>query len=146
MVRFGLARAVRRAPDSHIILNPYSNRLLLPRDRPRGICAIDCSWKRAAGQFHNTKNGRMLPPLLAGNPVNYSKIGVLSTAEALSAALFITGYKDRAASVLDKFRWGHTFLDMNSSILEEYAGARTPDDMRHISKSYGLLVPPPAAP
>lgn len=140
MVRFGLVRAVRRAPRNHVTLNPYAGRVLLPGDGPRGICAVDCSWRLAAGQFGDGGNGRRLPPLLAGNPVNYSRIGVLSTAEALSAALFITGRRDAAGAILDKFRWGHTFLELNSNILEEYAGARTPQDMLQISESYGLAV------
>ena len=140
MVRFGLVRAVRRAPRNHLTLNPYADRMLVPADGRRGICAVDCSWRLAAGQFGYAKNGRMLPPLLAGNPVNYSRIGMLSTAEALSAALFITGRRDAAASILDKFRWGHTFLDLNSGILEEYAEASTPQDMLQISESYGLTA------
>ena len=140
MVRFGLVRAVRQAPRNNLILNPYADRMLIPADGRRGICAVDCSWRLAAGQFIDAKNGRILPPLLAGNPVNYSRIGMLSTAEALSAALFITGRRDAAVSILDKFRWGHTFLDLNSNILEEYAGARTAQDMLQISESYGLTT------
>ena len=138
LVRFGLARAVRRASPSHITLDPFAAKVLTSADRPRGICAIDCSWKRTTGQFENTKNGRTLPPLLAGNPVNYSRVGMLSTVEALSAALYITGHRDAAASMLDKFRWGHTFLELNSGLLEEYSAARTHDDIVRISGSYGL--------
>ena len=102
------------------------------------MCAVDCSWRLAAGQFRNARNGRRLPPLLAGNPVNYSKVGMLSTAEAVSSALFITGRRDAASSILDKFRWGHTFLELNADILEEYSEARNSADIRRISESYGL--------
>ena len=138
MVRFGLARAVRRIHPRHIILDPYADRFLLPGDGRRAVCAVDCSWRLAAGQFRNARNGRRLPPLLAGNPVNYSKVGMLSTAEAVSSALFITGRRDAASSILDKFRWGHTFLELNADILEEYSEARNSADIRRISESYGL--------
>ena len=145
MVRFGLARAVRRIHPRHIVLDPYADKVLLPRDGRRTICAVDCSWKLAAGQFRNAENGRRLPPLLAGNPINYSKIGMLSTAEAVSSALFITGRRDAASSILDKFRWGHTFLELNAGILEEYSEARNSADIQHISESYGLAAALPAA-
>ena len=54
---------------------------------------------------------RKLPPLFAGNPVNYSKLNKLTTVEALSA-LFILGYFDDAKKLLDKFKWGHTFYEL----------------------------------
>lgn len=138
MVRFGLARAVRRAPRRRVTLNPYAPEMLLPRDRHRGVCAIDCSWRLAAGQFRRAGNGRRLPPLLAGNPVNYSKMGKLTTAEAIAAALYITGRKADASNVMSKFRWGHTFLELNAGMLDEYSSARSPDDVRRIAMSYGL--------
>ena len=141
MVRLGLARAVRRATPRRTILNPYAKKLLLSGDKPRGICAVDCSWRLAATQFEDSANNRRLPPLLAGNPINYSKVGMLSTVEAVSAALFITGHKDASSHILDKFRWGHTFLELNYDMLAEYSKARTPDDVLSISESYGLPAP-----
>ena len=53
---------------------------------------------------------RKLPPLLAGNPVNYSKMNKLTTVEALSAAAFILGNEEMCSNLLAKFNWGHTFL------------------------------------
>lgn len=138
MVQFGLARATRRVHPKHITLDPYAEKILLPSDRHRGICAVDCSWRLASGQFDSYKNGRRLPPLLAGNPVNYSKAGMLSTAEAISAALLITGYRDAALIILDKFRWGHTFLELNNNVLKEYSEARTHDEIVQIARSYRL--------
>ena len=58
---------------------------------------------------------RKLPPLFAGNPVNYSKLNKLTTVEALSGALFILGYFDDAMNLLEKFKWGHTFYDLNKN-------------------------------
>jgi pre-rRNA-processing protein TSR3 len=81
---------------------------------------------------------RKLPPLLAGNPVNYSKIGKLTTAEAIAGALYIMDYADLANSVIGKFKWGHTFYDLNQYLLEDYSHAKTMEDVMGISQEYGL--------
>ena len=143
MVRFGLATAVRKIASQSVVLHPYSDRLLTPldRNRCRRICAIDCSWKKASVQFRAVRAqgmSRRLPPLLAGNPVNYSRIGMLSTAEAIAAALHIMGFADQARIILDKFRWGHTFLELNDGLLREYAKITESDQIQHIAVSYGL--------
>lgn len=143
MVRFGLANAVRKIVSQSVVLHPYSDQLLTPADRSRcrRICAIDCSWKKASVQFGGIRAqgmSRRLPPLLAGNPVNYSRIGMLSTAEAVAAALYIMGFEDQARIVLDKFRWGHTFLELNDGLLREYAKTTKSDQIQRIAASYGL--------
>lgn len=140
LIKFKMATSVRRIPNGSILLHPYADTVLLPRDAKRNICAIDCSWRVAPQEFTHTvsHNGRHLPPLLAGNPTNYAKIGKLSTVEAISAALYITGFADRAISLLDKFRWGHTFLELNDGPLQEYSCAHTKDQMYHIAESYRL--------
>ena len=75
---------------------------------------------------------------MAGNPVNYSRIGMLSTAEAIAAALYIMGFEDQASAILDKFRWGHTFLELNDGLLREYAKVAEPDQIQRVAVSYGL--------
>ena len=146
MIRFGLASAVHRAGRSDILLHPYSRSMLTAADAREyiSICILDCSWKRAPGEFVGRIAGRhrYLPPLLAGNPVNYSKIGMLSSAEAAAAALYIVGFPDVAGTILDKFRWGHTFLDLNGDMLREYAGATTQEQACGIAASYGLAWMP----
>lgn len=146
MIRLGLAEPARRIPRDSIVLHPYSETVLTPLDRTRTgrICAVDCSWRLARTQFSGGIPGRrrLLPPLLAGNPVNYSKIGMLSTAEAVAAAMHIMGFQDVAAAILDKFRWGHTFLELNAGPLKEYSQASGEEEMYEIAESYGMYQRP----
>ena len=51
--------------------------------------------------------------MLAANPTNYAKLGKLSSVEALAGALYILSEKELAAKMMDKFKWGHTFLELN---------------------------------
>lgn len=140
MVRFGLATEVRRA-GAGLVLDPFAARYLLPSDAGSDIVAVDCSWNRAGPAAYagaGAGAGRRLPPLLAGNPTNYAKLGRLSTAEAAAAALFITGHAGRAREILSKFAWGHTFYELNCNLLDEYAAAASGEHVGQIALDYGL--------
>ncbi len=82
---------------------------------------------------------RKLPPLFAGNPVNYSKLNKLTTAEALSGSLFILGFKEQSLELLNKFKWGHTFYELNQNLLEDYSKAENESHIETILNDYGLL-------
>jgi pre-rRNA-processing protein TSR3 len=84
------------------------------------------------------KNGicRRLPALLAGNPNNYCKLSKLTTAEALAASLFILGWRNQSEEILDKFKWGHTFIELNSEILNDYRNALNAAEIVEIEKEY----------
>lgn len=142
LVKFGIARRVKHLKGTDVILNPFASEFILQSDKEKthSITGIDCSWELAQDTFLKKFTGisKKLPPLLAGNPVNYSKIGKLTTAEAISGALYILGHKDLASSILNKFKWGHTFLDLNQYLLEDYFSAKTSDDVMMISQEYGL--------
>lgn len=143
LVRFGLARRIHKVRAKTLLLNPFAERRLTPRDGrlASSITGVDCSWKRAREVFESPSRGmhRKLPPLLAGNPTNYSKIGDLTTVEAVSAALFILGRRDDATELLSKFRWGHTFLALNESLLEEYSSMHEESEVDSIAREYGLV-------
>ena len=142
MIKFGLARPVRSVKGKGLVLSPFSDDILIPADKhgKNFLVGVDCSWNLADDSFFNNLGGikRRLPPLLAGNPVNYSKIGKLTTAEALSASLFILGLQSQALSLLDKFKWGHTFYELNQNLLEEYSGMQSQDEADEIARQYGL--------
>jgi len=127
--KFHLARqlhSLRGIPRSAIVLNPSSNLTLSFQDRSLigqyGLVGLDCSWNLSEDILQNNirGQGRRLPTLLAGNPTNYSIRGRLSTAEALAAALVITGFEKEAQRLLSVFTWGHTFLTLNKEPLEAY--------------------------
>lgn len=141
LVKFKMAREVKRIPSTFVVLNPFSETLLIGKDREKfkGICAIDCSWKMATQIIHTSKkfsNNRKLPALLAGNPTNYAKLGMLSTVEAIAASLYIMDYKTISKDILDKFRWGHTFIELNYDILEDYSNTKEQDEVEIIEKEY----------
>ena len=142
LVKFGIAKRIKHLSGKDMILNPFAKEFVLRSDRDltKSITAIDCSWELAQKMFLKKFVGlsRKLPPLLAGNPVNYSKIGKLTTAEAIAGALYIMDYNDLANSVIGKFKWGHTFFDLNQYLLEDYYHAQTMEDVVEISQEYGL--------
>jgi pre-rRNA-processing protein TSR3 len=131
--RHGLARLVNKTrflPKRAVVLNPFSEIAFSPADRKRvedfGLVALDCSWEHAEKVLlkHVRGTSRCLPVLVAGNPVNFGKATKLTTAEALAAALYIAGFKQEAKELLSIFTWGHTFIELNSALLENYAAAQ----------------------
>ena len=149
MAKFRFALPTKYISKDTLILNPFSKFLLCRNDAKiyKSLCVIDCSWEKVNNEF--TKNkilkysrvDRRLPRLLAGNPTNYSKLGKLSSAEAVAAALYILGNKRIAHDIMNKFKWGHTFFDLNSEPLEEYSRASSPEEISDIEDSYFLAIP-----
>ena len=143
MVKFKIASDVRNTNKKNLVLDPFSDKVLLPKDKSliNSIVGIDCSWNLVDQAFSTKFIGvkRKLPPLLAGNPVNYSKLNKLTTAEAISASLFIMGFKKDALELLNKFKWGHTFYDLNQNLLDEYSKLESEDQLETILKEYRLL-------
>ena len=142
MVKFGLAQNIKKIGSKGLVLDPFSEKTLLPSSKSliNSIVGIDCSWNLAneafSKKFHGIK--RKLPPLLAGNPVNYAKLNKLSTVEALSSSLFILGFKDQSLLLLDKFKWGHTFYDLNKNLLNEYSKLENEEQIDSILQDFGL--------
>lgn len=130
--RFGLAHLhsnPRKLPKGSIFLDPMAQQALSPADNyENGIVVLDCSWEEVERVFPMLQRLRLehraLPYLVAANPVNFGKPFKLGTVEAFAGALYILGHADQAAEILDKFKWGHTFLELNHEPLEAYSKAR----------------------
>ena len=142
MVRMGMATEVSRkfhASSSMLVLNPFSDIVLAPPDRnAKSLLVIDCSWNLAKGVFFKKVGGkhRRLPALLAANPTNYSRLGMLSSVEAAAAALFIVGDSAVAASLMSLYKWGPTFLTLNQEPLREYSEADSEDAIRALEGQF----------
>eukprot|EP00242_Pyramimonas_sp_CCMP2087_P004792 CAMPEP_0198216250 /NCGR_PEP_ID=MMETSP1445-20131203/56182_1 /TAXON_ID=36898 /ORGANISM="Pyramimonas sp., Strain CCMP2087" /LENGTH=224 /DNA_ID=CAMNT_0043892397 /DNA_START=274 /DNA_END=945 /DNA_ORIENTATION=+ len=110
-----MGQSVVSKEDAHII-------------KEHGLSAVDCSWARLDDvPFNKMKANqpRLLPWLVAANPVNYGKPSKLTCAEAFAAALYICGLKEDAYMVMNKFKWGHSFFSVNMDLLERYAACET---------------------
>ena len=144
LVKFKIASDIKNTNKTNLILDPFSAKTLLPKDKSliKSIVGIDCSWNLTESAFSKKYTGvkRKLPPLLAGNPVNYSKLNKLTTAEAIAASLFVLGFKKEALELLDKFKWGHTFYELNQNLLNEYSQTKSEEEIDEILKEYGLMI------
>ncbi len=143
LAKFRIAEPVRFIRNNTIVLSPFSGTLLTKNDTKiaDAVCVIDCSWERAEDvakhqRVFSSGIGRRLPAMLAANPVNYAKLGKLSSAEALAGALYILGDKQKAIEILNKFKWGHTFLELNADLLEDYAKANTQEGIMQTEREY----------
>lgn len=104
-----------------------------------GLAVVDCSWARLDEvPFTRLRSAadRLLPFLVAANPINYGKPSRLSCAEALAAGLYIMGFSDDARVVLSKFTWGHAFWQINSTVLDRYAACETGADVVRVQNEW----------
>eukprot|EP00891_Asterochloris_glomerata_P004300 jgi/Astpho2/4300/gw1.00064.100.1_t len=115
-------------PFPGVILSPNGKRCVSVEDQEliaaKGLAVVDCSWNRLDDVPFNRIKGaapRLLPWLVAANPVNFGRPCKLSCAEAFAAALFICRFSDAAVAVMSRFKWGHSFFSTNADLLERYA-------------------------
>jgi len=135
LARHDIVKIVYRMPTNIVVLDPLTHYPLSPLDRNiianRGLGLIDCSWKKVWQVYGRLKVRirRRLPVLFAANPINYAKPYILSSAEAIAAALYITGFRKEAHKILSLFKWGHTFFELNADLLNAYSKAKTVNDL-----------------
>ena len=143
--RFKLVKPIfyrKRFPRKVIVLNPLAKEVFFRGDKEAleqgGIIVIDCSWKKAMQVFSMRFKGihRRLPTLIAANPVNYGHAHKLCSAEALAAALYIANFKEEAEKIMEPFKWGHNFIELNRDPLEEYACVEDRDKIRIVEEAY----------
>lgn len=143
LIRFGSVLPTRTVKHNMLVLNPFASEVVCKTDKTmaNSICVIDCSWNKAESVLTNHKYlrkgiPRKIPALLAGNPINYARLGRLSSVESLAACYYVLGEKNFASSLLDKFKWGHTFLELNHDALEDYSAAENRKDVMRIELEY----------
>ena len=130
-----LHKRINTLPKRGIILEPLCGKVFGPEDHALiinggSLVGLDCSWAQieesVAQVMRRTRlQPRMLPLLLAANPVNWGKPGRLTTAEALATVLYLIGRVKQARDVLGAFRWGERFFELNKEPLDAYAQAQT---------------------
>ncbi|KAJ3483621.1 hypothetical protein NLI96_g6187 [Meripilus lineatus] len=107
-----------------------------PADREivekNGLAVVECSWARLDdvpfGKIASPHE-RLLPYLVAANPVNYGKPWRLNCVEALAAAFYITGFDAYAERLLSAFGWGHSFYEVNKNLLDQYKQCNSAAEM-----------------
>jgi len=140
--RAGLIRVVKtlsRIPRNTLLLDPTAEQALSPADRAvKSITVLDCSWEVLnTGVVSSWRIRRALPFLVAANPVNFGRPFMLSSVEALAAALWILGEEQQARGILAKVSWGIRFLEVNAEPLSLYATAK---DSAEVVKFQGLFL------
>ena len=145
LVRLGHATPISRpryVPRWAVVLNPLTEAVLTSGDQETaergGLAVIDCSWERAEEAFSSRLKGvnRRLPYLVAANPVHHGRLFELSSLEALAAALTIIGHGAQARQIVGIYKWGPVFLELNKEPLEEYARAKSGEEVEKIEKAY----------
>lgn len=129
LARLNLIKCLKVKQKFHgLVLTPTATKCVSPQDKDilesKGLAVVDCSWARLEDTpIASLKAGhpRLLPFLVAANPINYGKPCQLSCVEALAATMYIIGRKEIAEHYLDQFSWGHSFVELNKEVLDLYA-------------------------
>ncbi|EMS54296.1 hypothetical protein TRIUR3_02670 [Triticum urartu] len=150
--RFGLLKELRVTNGfGGVVLSPVGTHCVSKEDHPivqrKGLAVVDCSWARLDDvPFVKLRCGapRLLPWLVAANPVNYGRPCQLSCVEALSAALIIclcynyirSGEEETGEQLLAKFKWGHSFLSLNRDLLKAYSKCENGTEIINVQNSW----------
>jgi pre-rRNA-processing protein TSR3 len=154
LARLGCLRELRvQQRWAGVALTPNATETISPKDydvlNANGLAVVDCSWNRLDdvpfGKLHSAAP-RLLPWLVAANPVNYGKPCKLTCAEALAGGLYIAGYPDAAEALMNKFKWGHGFISLNRELLESYMKCTTSEEVIETQNRWLTLGGPDAGP
>jgi len=153
LAKFGFVKVLSprdRVPKGVLVLDPFSSEVLSPLDRDvvlsRGLLVVDCSWTKAIETFRRIKNllrncvRRRLPFLVSANPSHYGKPYMLTSAEAIAAALYIVGFKDLSEKIMSVFKWGPEFIRINYERLEQYSRGHIETEQEYFTFSKENIV------
>ncbi|XP_067935324.1 18S rRNA aminocarboxypropyltransferase-like [Watersipora subatra] len=126
-----------------IVLTPIGSQCVSPADegiiREHGVAVVDCSWaKLEETPFSKMKitQPRLLPYLVATNPVNYGKPCKLSCVEALAATLSVAGIGEYGEQLMNCFKWGHAFYSVNEELLALYSSCSNSSQVVEAQNKY----------
>src|SRR3989338_3709149 len=147
LARMGVIRTLRVSESSRgVVLTPTATKSVSAEDlavvQSNGVAVVDCSWNRLDEvpftklNRGNRANERLLPFLVAANPVNYGRPLKLSCAEAVAATLFIVGRADLGHELMSKFKWGPAFYNINEELLQAYAACKTSAEVVQVQNDY----------
>ncbi|WBW71636.1 SSU-rRNA maturation protein Tsr3 [Schizosaccharomyces osmophilus] len=142
--RLGCIRSLRIGQKNKgVVVTPNGKSPVSPADRVffdnGGASVVECSWAKIDEIPFSRIGGRcerLLPYLVATNPINYGRPWRLNCAEALAACMYIVGYKDEARLLMENFKWGHAFFDVNEELLDIYADCKDADEIQIKQKQY----------
>jgi len=143
LARKGLIKSMRVGQRfKGIVVTPKGTQPVSPSDRTTisecGVAVVECSWARLEEvPFAKIRSPheRLLPYLVATNPVNYGKPWRLNCVEALAATLYIVGYDEHAETLLGKFSWGHSFWTVNGNFIRQYRTCNTAEEVTKMQES-----------
>ena len=125
-----------------ILLTPTGKKIVSIEDSKiiaeHGICVLDCSWAK----FNELKlnlskiETRSLPYMVAVNPVNYGKAYKLTCAEAIAATMLLGGFEREAKFIMNHFKWGPSFFDVNQELFNLYLKAKTQEEIKQMEDNY----------
>lgn len=146
--RLGLIKNLRVGQKfSGIIVSPNGKGVVCPEDREIvenfGSAVVECSWARLEEVPFNKiggKHERLLPYLVAANPVNYGRPWRLNCVEAIAACFAIVGHSDWAELLLSNFSWGLTFLKINKELIDVYSRCTDSDSVQRAQEEWLVKI------
>ena len=135
--RLGYVRILGLRDSFHgLVLSPIGTEVISPSDKElmlsAGVAVVDCSWKQLdhtnVSQLR-ARHHRLLPYLVASNTVNYGKPWRLNCAEAFAACLAIFDMQEAAEELMNQFKWGHSFFEMNGGLIERYKKCKSSEEI-----------------
>jgi pre-rRNA-processing protein TSR3 len=144
LMHFGLMRELAIGQKfAGVVISPNAKKVVSPADRElleqHGAAVVECSWVRVKEVPWSRIGGkceRLLPYLVAANPVNYGRPWRLNCVEALAACFMICGKREWAELALQHFPYGKPFLEINSQLFERYAKCEDDEGVKKAEETW----------
>jgi pre-rRNA-processing protein TSR3 len=144
LMHFGLMRELAIGQKfAGVVISPNAKKVVSPADRELleqyGAAVVECSWVRVKEVPWTRIGGkceRLLPYLVAANPVNYGRPWRLNCVEALAACFMICGKREWAEVALQHFPYGKPFLEINSQLFERYARCEDEEGVKKAEETW----------